>query len=62
MESINRCEACLGKKKMMGLGSMMKDCMVCRGVGYIKAALCKTEIVVKRKRRTPAEMLADKEE
>lgn len=29
------CPACKGKKIMIGLGNIEKDCPSCRGVGYI---------------------------
>jgi hypothetical protein len=32
----DRCPCCLGKKKLMGLGAIMKDCHECHGVGYVK--------------------------
>lgn len=50
-----RCEVCKGRKKMFGLGYMLKDCHACAGVGFVAEA----EEPVKRKRRSPAEMLAD---
>ena len=31
---IVRCDACMGKKKVMGLGMLMKDCAECDGMGY----------------------------
>jgi len=52
----------------VGLGSMERDCSECHGVGHVKVMpdsvvdaplIAETVIKVKRKRRTPAEMLAD---
>ena len=34
--ALDRCPACLGRKKIIGLGNMIKDCGVCHGVGYVK--------------------------
>lgn len=36
---INRCRACLGKKKLLGLGGMMKDCLACKGIGFMETEL-----------------------
>jgi excinuclease UvrABC ATPase subunit len=33
---IERCSCCLGKKTIMGLGSMIKDCPECDGIGHVK--------------------------
>lgn len=33
---ITRCTACLGKKTIVGLGMISKDCPACNGVGHIK--------------------------
>ena len=38
MTDIVRCECCQGRKKVMGLGMMMKDCSECLGVGFVNAA------------------------
>lgn len=35
MSKLERCDACMGKKKILGLGSIMKDCPECRGIGWI---------------------------
>lgn len=32
---LERCESCKGKKKMLGLGNIVVDCVLCMGVGYI---------------------------
>jgi hypothetical protein len=56
--TLNRCDCCHGRRKITGLGGIERDCGNCKGVGHVK---CKADpdVVVKRKRRTPAEMLAD---
>ena len=41
----------------MGLGGMQKVCGNCKGVGHVKVDAPVDEVVVKRKRRTPADML-----
>lgn len=56
-----RCEMCAGRKEIIGLGAIKKKCPECKGVGYIDNDSL-VAISVKRKRRTPAEMLADKQE
>jgi hypothetical protein len=33
---IKRCETCSGRKQVMGLGWMIKDCPGCHGIGWIK--------------------------
>ncbi len=52
--AFNRCDACDGRKKVTGLGGMIKDCPVCNGVGFVAEPES-----VKRKRRSPAEIAAD---
>ena len=42
--SSKRCELCNGKKKIIGLGMIEKDCDECNGVGYVQI---KTEVEVK---------------
>lgn len=36
---ITRCSSCQGKKTIIGLGAMIKDCPKCDGVGHIKVVL-----------------------
>lgn len=59
--ALNRCDCCEGRRTIVGLGGMRRDCGNCKGVGYVKAAadFDATPVSIKRKRRTPAEMLAD---
>jgi|FreactTroBogLake_1042271.scaffolds.fasta_scaffold07702_11 predicted nucleic acid-binding Zn-ribbon protein len=33
---VTQCTGCSGKKVIMGLGGMIKDCPKCGGVGHIK--------------------------
>lgn len=35
--SFVRCVMCRGQKKVRGLGSMIKKCNVCEGVGYVES-------------------------
>jgi len=37
---LKRCDSCLGRKKIIGLGGMERDCPACFGVGW----LAKTQI------------------
>ncbi len=54
-----RCDGCDGRKLVVGLGGMKRDCPTCKGVGFTSDVAPETNVVVKRKRRTPDEMLAD---
>lgn len=45
----NRCDACMGRGKLVGLGSMQKECQACAGVGYI--AVVEEPVSVKRTRK-----------
>lgn len=36
---ITRCSSCLGKKTIIGLGSLIQDCPKCDGIGHIKVVL-----------------------
>ena len=31
-----RCETCVGKKTILGLGGLVKSCPKCNGVGHVK--------------------------
>ncbi len=64
--TLSRCDCCRGRGTIVGLGSMERDCGHCHGVGHVKVSVDPVDVpssapvvVVKRKRRTPAEMLAD---
>jgi len=61
--TLSRCDCCHGRRHLVGLGGMERECSNCKGVGFVKAAAAaEPVVVVKRKRRTPAEiMLAAKE-
>ena len=45
----NRCESCLGKGKVLGLGCLQAECSACAGVGYI--AVIEEPVSVKRTRK-----------
>lgn len=34
--AITRCEMCMGKKTILGLGCLIKDCPGCKGIGHVK--------------------------
>ncbi len=55
----SRCDQCHGQTIVKGLGGMEKKCVTCNGTGYTRPLEHIAEII-KRKRRTPAEMAADK--
>lgn len=40
-----RCPCCHGKKQIIGLGNLVKDCKECNGVGHVKP------VVVEKKKR-----------
>jgi transposase len=31
-----RCDCCIGKKTILGLGALIKECPKCKGVGHVK--------------------------
>lgn len=33
---LSRCSVCHGKKQIVALGNMLKDCLVCKGIGWLK--------------------------
>lgn len=56
----NRCDGCLGKGKVLGLGCLQVECKACAGVGYvavveelvIEAPLVKKPIVKQNKKKS----------
>ena len=34
-----RCDCCIGKKTILGLGALIKKCPKCNGVGHVKIEL-----------------------
>ena len=56
---LSRCDHCHGRQKIIGLGNMERDCAHCKGVGFVKIEEILEPVIVKRKRRTSAETLAD---
>lgn len=57
--TLSRCDCCHGRRNIVGLGGMERVCGNCKGVGHVKVEVeAAPVVVVKRKRRTPAEMLA----
>lgn len=60
MSDTQRCSECSGKKKVMGLGLLIKDCPTCEGIGWVKKdvkpfteELVPETRIVKRKGRPP---------
>lgn len=43
---ITRCDMCLGKKTIVGLGMLVKDCPRCDGIGHVKVIENKGNIPV----------------
>lgn len=37
-----RCDTCYGKKTIMALGALIKECPKCKGVGHVKIEESKT--------------------
>ena len=31
-----RCETCVGRRTIVGLGGLIKECPACKGVGHVK--------------------------
>lgn len=56
--TLSRCDCCEGRRNIVGLGGIQRACGNCKGVGHVNFK-AEPVVVVKRKRRTPAEMLAD---
>jgi len=48
MTEIVRCDSCHGRKRLVGMGGMIKDCPACKGVGYVSA---EPPIKAKRERK-----------
>ena len=34
-KDIERCDTCMGRKSITGLGGMTKSCPVCHGIGWL---------------------------
>lgn len=47
-----RCKACKGTKRIVGMGMMEKDCIECKGIGWVNPPIkeVETKIIVKRGR------------
>ena len=50
--AFERCPCCVGKKTIVALGGMIKDCKECNGVGHVKPA-----VVVEKKKRKSKESI-----
>ena len=48
--SVTRCDTCTGRKTVIGLGCMIKECPTCYGVGFVTV---KDEPVVPKRTRKP---------
>jgi hypothetical protein len=57
--SVVRCECCQGRKKMMGLGMLMKDCRECLGVGFIEKPVVAVKRVRKAKEVVPESAITE---
>ena len=57
---ISRCSVCEGRKKCRGMGGVMKECVKCNGVGFIKLDELVKEDKPKRTRRTREQMEEDR--
>jgi len=44
----DRCPCCNGKKTVVALGGMIKECKECNGVGHVQPV-----VVVEKKKRKP---------
>lgn len=43
MSDLIHCPDCKCKKKVVGLGNILKDCLLCKGVGWINKPLAAHE-------------------
>ena len=56
---IQRCETCMGKKTIIGLGCLIKDCPSCKGVGHIKVVLDHDEVHIDNPKRGRPKKVSD---
>jgi len=49
---ITRCPCCMGKRTIMGMGCLIKECPQCDGVGHIEAKKSDDKIEVKRDKQS----------
>lgn len=55
------CEVCKGKKTMIGLGNLIKDCYACKGIGWIEVPAQVEKVdTTKRRQRIKSEPSACK--
>lgn len=45
MSNLMRCITCNGQKKYAPLGGIMKDCMDCKGIGFIESIQSRVNVV-----------------
>lgn len=55
--SCDRCECCLGKKTVLGLGGIIVKCKHCFGVGYVSSDVA--EVVPPKRVRNPKVKVVD---
>ncbi|HEX2549329.1 MAG TPA: hypothetical protein VHM20_05835 [Gammaproteobacteria bacterium] len=46
MSDLARCESCEGRKTILGLGGIRRNCQVCNGVGWVKKSIEKEPDVI----------------
>ncbi len=54
-DAIHICPTCKGKKLLLGMGGIMKECGLCKGIGHVKNNMVdqqntNTEVIKKRGR------------
>jgi hypothetical protein len=57
---ISRCDVCEGRKKCRGIGGVMKECVKCKGIGFIKLDEIVKEDKPKRTRRSKEQIELDR--
>lgn len=56
MQVRTRCDACKGNKKVMGMGMMSQECLLCHGQGYVTEDI---KIVIAKEVSKTAERMAE---
>lgn len=45
MSDLVKCEACKGKKRILGMGGIYKDCKTCSGIGWVEKSITADELI-----------------
>lgn len=55
---ICRCNRCEGKKTVMALGNLQKDCPDCGATGYVEKPLKKNDVRQTKRKKKPKNILS----